>query len=495
MGGKARKVDQACEARRPVQSRLTLLPKGKPGGRMTRLARAFQVAPITLVVILTAPPVLHADTLSGSIVDAQGLALVNANVRLLDRTSGEQRSTVSGKDGRYSFDGIRAGLYVIEADAVDSALIGSREVNVRGNQTLDVTLKIAAAQSEIQVTASSTPQTITEVAKAVDIVSGEQINLRGVFQITEAVRILPGVQVKTQEGPGSFTTIRTRGLRSFDTAVLIDGVRFQDSGSPQNDVTGFLEDLMTTDTERVELLRGSSSSLYGSSAIAGVINLVSRSGGAPTHGELRAEGGGLGMFRGVAGVGGGAADNRVNYSGSLSFVNVANGVREESPYSNTSAQGMVRFSPRPHMTLTGRAWGNSADLTSSENPTFTPAILANSTPATVPAIPLPTDQLELFERGLPFNPGNATYIPNQIDPGGNRPSSFFSGTATWQHAVSSDTTYRIAYQGVDTRRGYRDGPQGTSDFDPPLLTTSHFNGRTDTIQARVDHRLGARNFV
>ena len=156
-----------------------------------------------------------------------------------------------------------------------------------------------------------------------DIVSGEQINLRGVFQISEAVRILPGVQVKTQEGPGSFTTIRTRGLRSFDTAVLIDGLRFQDSGSPQDDVTGFLEDLMTTDTERVELLRGSSSSLYGSSAMAGVMNIVSRSGGAPTHGELRAEGGGLGMFRSVAGIGGGAADNRVNYSGSLSYVNVA----------------------------------------------------------------------------------------------------------------------------------------------------------------------------
>ena len=59
---------------------------------MTRLACAFQVALITLVAILTAPVVIYADTLTGSIVDAQGLALVNANVRLLDRTSSEQRS-------------------------------------------------------------------------------------------------------------------------------------------------------------------------------------------------------------------------------------------------------------------------------------------------------------------------------------------------------------------------------------------------------------------
>ncbi len=462
---------------------------------MTRLACAFQVALITLVAILTAPAVLSADTLTGSIVDAQGLALVNANVRLLDRFSGEQRNTVSGPDGRYSFPGIPAGVYVIEADAANSALAISQEVTLRGNQTLKLTLKIAATQSEVQVTASSTPQAITEVAKAVDVVSGEEINLRGVFQITEAIRVLPGIQVKTLEGPGSLTAIRTRGLRTADTAVLIDGVRFQDSGSPQNDATAFLGDLMATDTERVEFLRGSSSSLYGSSAMAGVMNIVSRSGGAPTHGELRAEGGGLGMFRGVAGIGGGAADNRLNYSGSLSYVDVANGVRDESPYNNTSAQGMVRFSPRPAMTLTGRIWANNADLTSTESPAFTQAILANSTPGTVPAIPLPTDQLELFERGLPFNPGNATYIPNQIDPDGNRLSSFFSGTATWQHAVSNNTTYRVAYQGVDTRRGYRDGPLGTGDFDPPLLTTSHFNGRTDTMQARVDHGAGARNFI
>ena len=53
-------------------------------------------------------------------------------------------------------------------------------------------------------------------------------------------------------------------------------------------------------------------------AMAGVMNIVSRSGGALTHGDLRIEGGGLGMVRGVAGIGGGLADNRLSYSGSVS---------------------------------------------------------------------------------------------------------------------------------------------------------------------------------
>ena len=72
----------------------------------------------------------------------------------------------------------------------------------------------------------------------------------------------------------------------------------------------------------------------------------------------------------------------------------------------------------------------------------------------------------------PFSVGNATYIPDQIDPDGKRRSSFVSGTVSLQHLLSASTTYRIAYQAVDTRRGYEDGPQGPYPFDPPSLTTS-----------------------
>ena len=147
------------------------------------------------------------------------------------------------------------------------------------------------------------------------------------------------------------------------------------------------------------------------------------------------------------------------------------------------------------MAVTARLWGNTADLTSTESPAFTPAILANSVPGRVPAIPLPDDQLERFEQGQAFAAGNATYIPNQIDPDGNRLSSFFSGTGSFQHVVSDTTTYRIAYQGVDTRRGYEDGPGGPGQFEPFSTGTGHFNGRTDTVQARVDRRAGTRNFI
>src|SRR5690606_25842318 len=136
--------------------------------------------------------------------------------------------------------------------------------------------------------------------------------------------------------------IQTRGLRAADTAVLVDGMRFRDAASTQGDATSFIESMTTTDTERIEFLRGSGSSLYGSNAVGGVINITSRQGGGAPRGEFRTEGGGLGMIRSVIGGSGGVADDRFTYSGALSHLNVTKGVRDGNPYRNTSVQGAVR---------------------------------------------------------------------------------------------------------------------------------------------------------
>ena len=61
--------------------------------------------------------------------------------------------------------------------------------------------------------------------------NGRQISHRAEFALSEAIRNVPGVRVQQNRGPGSFTTIQTRGLRNQDTAVLIDGLRFRDAAS------------------------------------------------------------------------------------------------------------------------------------------------------------------------------------------------------------------------------------------------------------------------
>ena len=248
---------------------------------------------------------------------------------------------------------------------------------------------------------------------------------------------------------------------------------------------------MTVDTERIEFLRGSGSSLYGSHALGGVLNITSRPGGGPAHGEVRAEGGGLGMLRGVVGIGGGLARDRFAYSGSVSHLNVTKGVRDGMPYRNTSTQASMKYNAMPEMTFGLRVWGSNGYLAATESPLVTrPEILAN-VPATGPvrAIPLSLDQLERYEqnRTQTLVAGSATYIPSQIDPDGRRMYTFLTGLITLQHQVARDFSYRVAYQGLNTSRPSIDGPAGPGQFEPSTTSQSQFDCHANTVQIGRAH--------
>lgn len=450
----------------------------------------------SLVVVLLSVSPLSAEDLTGKVLDPDGKAVPNASLRLYERKSGELRATKTTSDGTYSFRGVPAGDYLLEGDASDSALNGSRQISLEGSQTENLDLKVSSRSTEISVTANSIPLSVQETGKAIDVIDAAEIALRNEFSISESLRTLPGIRVQTLEGPGSLTTIQTRGLRAQDTAVLIDGVRFHDAGSPQNDATAFLQDMNVVDTDRIELLRGAGSSLFGSNALGGVVNITSRSGGGPPRGSLRVEGGGLGLVRGVGNIGGGFLDDKLTYSGAASHLYVTRGVREGLPYRNNSVQGTVKYSFAPGISISGRSWYANGYGTATESPTFNGAVLANSNPTgEVKAIALPISELEKYENRQPFNAGNATFIPNAIDPDGRRKGTFLSGMALFQHQVSPSTSYRAAYQIVDTRRTYTDGPLGPGSFEPGPGNRSNFDGYIDAFSARLDQRVGSHNLI
>ncbi|HZB45043.1 MAG TPA: TonB-dependent receptor, partial [Pyrinomonadaceae bacterium] len=366
----------------------------------------------------------------------------------------------------------------------------AREVTIArgaaGAATLDLALEVAGVSAEVVVTASDSPQPVDEVSKAVHVIGREELDERDEFSIPEALRTVPGLRVRRLGGPGSLTTIRTRGLRNEDTAVLVDGLRLRDPSAPQGDASSLIGDLTTTDVSRVEVLRGSGSSLYGTNAVGGVINVITDEGGGPLRGSLLAEGGSLGLFRGRAQVAGGAgAADRLAYSAGLSHLNVARGIDGDDAARNTSAQGRATLRLAPSVTLSGRAYFADSFAQTNHNPQPVGAQTGDITDADA----LAREELRRFESGTPIdrlNLGAANFIPSTNNPDARQQGRFFSGALVFTHRLSEDAAYAVSYQGLDITRANFDGAAGTR-FD--------FDGRTHTLNARADFRIGGSNHV
>ena len=188
------------------------------------------------------------------------------------------------------------------------------------------------------------------------------------------------------------------------------------------------------DTERIEVLRGTGSSIYGSNAIGGVVNLVTDEGGGPLHGELRAEGGGLGTIRGLARLAGGALDGKVNFSTGLQHLNVTRGVDGDDRYRNSSAQGSVQFRPAASASLSARIWAGDGFAQINSTPFAAPAG-ALPPRGTIDAAPVSLDVQHRSEAGLPLTFVGANFVPAVNDPDSRRSSRFLSGRADLQPAI------------------------------------------------------------
>jgi len=137
-----------------------------------------------------------------------------------------------------------------------------------------------APQPDIVVTATRSPRAVTQAGSSISVISGEEIAKASPKSIADVLRRVPGVTVTEAGGPGGSTTVRIRGAEARHTLVLVDGVKVNDpsSGSNEFDFANFV----AADIERIEVLRGAQSALYGSDAMGGVINIITRKGsGAP----------------------------------------------------------------------------------------------------------------------------------------------------------------------------------------------------------------------
>lgn len=426
-------------------------------------------------------------TISGRVTDETGAAVESARIQLFHRLTGLQTNTVAMAEGRYLFERLARGEYLIQAFASSAQLASEPRAVTLGHgksETIDLHLRLTARTDRIVVTATAAPETMVEAGKAMDTLDRASLDARNEILVGEALRLVPGLRVQQLGGPGSFTRIQMRGLRAADTGILIDGMRIRDAAAVQGDATAYLGDLQLVDAERIEVLRGLGSAVYGSNATAGVVNIVTDQGGGPLRGEISGEGGGLGLGRGAARIGGGALNDRLNYSAGAAHLNVNGGIDGIENVRNSSGQGYLQWRPTASSSLSGRLFSGFSTIGVNSTPQAGPA--ANLPPSgTIPAIALPHDQVLLGDQGKPFSWGNATFGPNFYDPDGRRSGEFTSSMIAWQQQASPRFNYRVSYQNLVTGRDTRNGPGGVS-FQPRFNNSSVFDGQIDTLQGRAD---------
>jgi vitamin B12 transporter len=469
---------------------------------MTKRFSARLIA--TALTLLCAPLVVAQSTTSiitGRITDPQGAGVAGARLRLYERDNRVRVGKVTDEQGTYRFERLAPGTYILEAEAKGFARsIKDVHVEEGATVTVDLPLTLAGVDERVVVTASGTAQSVDEVSKAVTTIGADEIERRGEITIAEALRRTPGLRVRENSGPGSSTTITTRGLRNEDTAILIDGLRFRDAGTTQGDASSFLSDLLVVNTERLEVLRGSGSSLYGSNAIGGVVNILTDQGGGAARGEVQLEGGSLGLFRGRAKVAGGAYEDRLRYSAGAAHLNVSRGVDGDDAARNTSGQGFLQYNFTPSVSLTGRVFAGDAFSQLNSTPFAAPGFALPPVGVSVRAVPLALgEQRRVEARGIALTASNyarggATFIPALNDPDWRRAGRFLSAALTFAQRLNDDASYRVSYQRTATSRTFTDGPAGLR-FAPSFGNTTDTDGRIDTLNARADFHIGRNNLV
>ena len=208
-------------------------------------------------------------------------------------------------------------------------------------------------EEEIVVSASLREIPRTQSGSAVTVITRDELERRAEVTVLEVLRRVPGLEVVSTGGPGGATSVFLRGANSSHTLVLLDGVRVN---SPSGGAFDWA-DLTTDGIERIEVLRGAQSALYGSEAIGGVVSIISRRGGDGEHAAASVEVGSsdFSRIRASAGGAGGAWDWRLAASrqetDGVSQASEATGNTEDDPWENLTVSAGV-----------GRALGTDGSL-------------------------------------------------------------------------------------------------------------------------------------
>jgi vitamin B12 transporter len=206
-----------------------------------------------------------------------------------------------------------------------------------------------ASLPEIVVTATRYPLAPDSVAATVTVLRGDDLRAQGIRFVSEALRQVPGAQVVRSGSYGGATSLFLRGGESDYVKVLVDGIPLNQPGGTYD-----FASLTTENVDRIEILRGPGSVLYGSDAIAGVVQIFTRGGQGGLALDATGSGGTFGTAEGQLGGQGGTG--RLGWSASVSQLNTDGIYEFNNDYRNTSASGRLSLAAgaRTDAALTGR---------------------------------------------------------------------------------------------------------------------------------------------
>jgi len=134
------------------------------------------------------------------------------------------------------------------------------------------------------VSTNKTTQSIQNTTSNVEVITAEEIEEKGYQTVAQAIEQQAGMIVSRYGGMGQLTSVFTRGMNGGQTLILLDGMRLNDPSTPNG--AAYLETLTTANIQQIEILKGGSSSIWGSNASAGVINIITKTPENGVHGSV-----------------------------------------------------------------------------------------------------------------------------------------------------------------------------------------------------------------
>jgi vitamin B12 transporter len=314
----------------------------RPGGR-AHACRLSHAVFLSALACAAAPPPLSAADLTGTVVDPNGRPLPRVRITLVDPAA-PAVDVFTDQAGRFTLPA--SGTCRIEA-----ALAGFRTTSVpcATSGALTIQLPLAPIEETVLVTATKSAAPSSQIGLSTTTFTAEEIARRQEPVVSELLRTAPGSMVLQTGGLGGVTGLFVRGGESNYNAVLVDGIPLNEPGGTFN-----FNNLSTANVERIEMVRGANSALFGSDAMSSVVQIFTRRGATRPAGTPavtgQIDGGNYGTVHATAAASGvaGALDYSVGASRFSTDNRVAN-----SRFDNTSLSANVGTAVGAGATLRG----------------------------------------------------------------------------------------------------------------------------------------------